>query len=587
MQAQRRRYLSVASLLLAGLLVRAVIFHDVAVNGDTGLYLYDAKQLLWGQQIMVDFPSRSPLMEYALAVVIWLTDRPLVGARMFMAGVSLAAGFAVYLLAREMHSHRAGLLAMGLYVLGPFPMVWGLWVKTEPVAELVALVTVFVLWRHRDRERLSLKLMGGLGSLAAIGFLIRRVWVVHIGVIGLFLVWYRYREFGQLRATVAAGTGMAAGFVASLAAIYLAIGGDSTTAAAVANHHAVALLSSDGQGSIGWIAIDRASAVTAADPTTIWGALCQKCGRNTVEVFSRVLLVALPGLLFLLPLVRSHARSASSFIGDWAWPTALSLAVAIPLWATLTGGYYIRAAILVVLLIGVVTVWISPPIPWARLRTWPVAFCLLMLGALLAGYLYRDRIMYPTYFQDLYPWLAVLAGIVGTELIRVIDARPQRLPMMHIGAAVLIIATGVAGGTAYPYQPGGVEDDSDWFTVESVQAYGADIKARTAPEDRVLTAQPLYVVAADRRIAGNLSRRYYIFEGWPDSPARYRIENRLLRQARDGTAAVAIVDDEFARLESDRLNATVRARYCYHPDSIYQQTGGELYTHRTTTSCKP
>lgn len=575
------RIAHVASLVVLGLLVRLSIFRDVAVNGDTGLYLYDAKQLLWGRQMFVEFPSRSPLMEHLLAAVVGTAESPIVSARLFMLAIGLGLGIAIYVFARQVHSHTAGLLAMALYFFTPFSLVWGLWVKTEPVAGLLLLSAFTVAVRYIDGEELPLRATAVIGSLFALAFLVRRVAIVHIGAFAIFALWYRYRQQGDLRGTVVAAAqtlGVAAGVLA-VAYVLLARGSLSMTID-IAYQHAAALFLSEGNGGLGWISLESAQPQTGTAQIPDWlRVFCRKCGKNTVQVFTRTILVTLPVLLPMVAFLRSYATKASDFIENNLLPTMLVVFAGLVLWNVPVGLYPDRVAAAIVFAAAVVVAWNTEPIDWERF--WQPKYGLLIpvLSLLAAGYLYRDRIMYVTYFQDFYPYLVILSSIVAVEYYRANRRAFRGGLTLGVAVAVLVIvAGGVAGANAYPYQPSGVSEQSDWFTVDLVQEYGADIEERTDRDDRVFTAQPLYVIESDQRIAADLSRKYYLFEGWPDSPLTDRVSREVAEDLRSGKAPLAVIDGEAVTvLGNDRIREAFEANYCPVETDSYSETGGELY----------
>jgi len=248
------KYAHVLAIALAGLFAKLAIARDVAVNGDTGLYIYDAQQILAGRAIMVDFPSRSPLFEYVLAGTIAAVDlvglSPLLSVRALMVAISVTLGVAIYALAREVFEHRVGLAAAALFYVTPFSLVWGVWTKTEQAATLVAIVGFVLALRSIDRERVPLGIMAAVGVLFGTAFLVRRTAIVHAGAFGLFYLWYRHhRGDGPAHLlTRAATTAIAA--VATTAVAYLALalhaGGGLALAWDLAEVHAIALFDSSG-----------------------------------------------------------------------------------------------------------------------------------------------------------------------------------------------------------------------------------------------------------------------------------------------------------------------------------------------------
>lgn len=594
-------------IIIGALAVRAVLFKAVAINGDTGLYLYDAKQLLWGMQPMVEFPTRSPLMEALLAGAIWLGDSPIIAARTLMLAVNLGLIAAVYGLARQLRGHWAGLGAAALIAFTPFPAVWGLWVKTESVSALVLITAALFVVRGVDRDELGWQLPVVVGVLIGTAFLIRRVAVIHLGAFGLFVMWYRWRQGASLAETARVGTTVAVTAVGTLLAAYITLTGfNLQLAAAVAETHALALVLSDGQGSLGWVGLNSAKAVTAASEGVWWQTICQKCGLNTIVVFKRTFLVVLPLVTIGLAFLRSWVSETNRFLGETVLMGVFVGAGVYSLWNSTTALYVEGIALASVLLASALLVWTSKRIPWQDLWDSRLALPLLVVIGLTAGYLYRDRILYVTYFQDFYPWLAVLGGVTMFEWAR---AQPvtkiksgippvqatqtwiqYRSIVAGIALLVFVLSSATAGAYAYPYQPEGVSEDSEWHSIESVQETGADLEARTQPNQRVFTAQPLYAIEADRKIAANLSRKFYVFHGWPESEQADATAGVLERQLRSGQVPVAVIDSEAQWvLERDGVRDALQSNYCAVDDGgTYAQTNGTLYRYapNETDNCE-
>lgn len=574
----------------------------VAINGDTGLYLYDAKQLLWGRKAMVTFPTRSPLMETLLAGAIWLGDSPIIAARSMMLAVNLALATAVYGLARELRGHAAGIGAAALMALTPFPAVWGLWVKTESVAALVLVVAATLIVRSVDRDRLGWRLPVAVGVLVGAAFLIRRVAVVHLGAFGLFVLWYNWHQGEPFRKTVqAAGTVALAAVGTLLTAYFVLAGFDIQLAASIAETHGLALVLSDGQGSLGWVGLDSAEAVTAASNGPWWWAVCQKCGLNTVNVFKRTFLVVLPLVTVGLAFLRSWASETNRFLGETALIGVFVGNGLYLLLFTSASASFKGLSFAVVLLGSALVVWFTKRIPWNDLWDARLALPLLVVVGLTAGYLYRDRILYVTYFQDFYPWLAVLGGVTMHQWVKAqpldsidmsipfVEGRRYRRVVGQIALAILLISSLTAGANAYPYQPDGVSKNSAWHSIESVQETGADIEARTEPDELVFTAQPLYAIEADRKLAADLSRKFYVFHGWPGSGKADVTAALLERQLRSGQVPVAVIDSEASWvLERDGVRDALQENYCaVDSGRTYEQTNGTLYRYapNQTDSC--
>lgn len=572
----RRELSHIAILAVAGLAIRLALFMDVGVNGDSGLYLYDAKQILWGRRLFIDIPSRSPVYEYMLAAVIAPDWSPIIAARSLMVLVSVTLSVAIYAFTRRLHGHRGGLAAMALFNFTILPTVWGIWVKTEQVAALFVLAALLVTLRVIDRETIPLWAASAVGVLFGLAFLTRRVAFVHFGAFGLFVVWYRFREVGEWRLTIKAGVAMGGAGLLTLLVVYAALGGfDPGLTGAVADSHAMALFSSDGQGSIGWTEDLPPKAVTAEDRGSLLASVCQKCGRNTVIIFIATVMITLPALLPLLVFLRSFLEPAG-FVGEVAMPVAFVVAGITALLQLVGTPYWTRALGIGIILAAVGIAWLTERVPWERVYRPELALPAVILVALAAGYLYRDRILYVTYFQDLYPFVVTLAGISAVEFYDTVKVR--RRQVLSAVVVLLLLSTLVSAGNAYPYRPHNGEGERSWHSIELVQAYGDDINNRVDPGERVLTAQPLYVIESDRKIVAHLSRKYYLFEGWPDSAAANQTEREIVGELGTERVPYVIYGSELQTVynNSDAIEPAVEEHYRPVSVDIYDIMGATL-----------
>lgn len=584
----RRELAHIGTLVLAGFAIRAWLFMDVGVNGDTGLYLYDAKQILWGHRIFIDFPSRSPVFEYALAGVLSLGYSPILSGRAFMVAIGLALGVAIYALARQLHSHRAGLAAAALFYLTPFPAVWGLWVKTEQAAGLLLVAAFILALTVLDRDRLPAWAIGSIGVLFGLAFLVRRVAIVHIGAFAIFIAYYRLRHAREWRSTLTAAAGVIGVALLTLLTVYAGLAGfDPGLTLSVADTHAVALFESGGQGSLGWIEVTEPRPATAEDRTNVIAELCQKCGSNTVTVFLVTLLLVLPVLLPLVAFLRSYFEPAG-FIGRVAPPAIFGVTGMVGLVNLIGTPYWTRALAVVVILGAVALAWSVDAVPWSKLWRPQYGLLVVVLASLTAGYLYRDRILYVTYFQDFYPYLVTLAGITAVEFYDHSATLDRRGAVRIATAALLVLSMAVGVANAYPYNPDMGEPDRAWLSIEMVQEHGDDIEARTEPGDRVLTAQPLYVIETDRRLVADLSRHFYLFRGWPGSSITNRVERDIVRQVRDDRTTHVILDSELQIVynATDRIEPAVECRFeRAGGQQLYKRTDAVLLQRTADATC--
>lgn len=617
-------------LLAQGLLIRAIFANGIAVNGDTGLYLYDAQQLRWGRTMFAEFPSRSPLVEYLLAATLHVTDflagSPIVFARGLIIAISVLVGAAVYLFATEVtDDKRVGIIALGFWMLTPFTVAWGVWVKTEQFAALFALVGLTLAVRELKREaKPRLRIAAVLGLIFAAGLLSRRVLIVHIGVLGLWILAYRNgaairdtataytRAFRaavtgrdlpsvpepiarDLGYTVLIGVVMLASMTAALMAAFMVIArGDAQLAARMADSYFLDLVRSDGFGSHGYLPLrDVAGGYMnhqyAQSGGPWWTAFCQKCGGRTLLVFQHTIMITLPVLLVLLVWVRAFTD-----VGKWWYVRAAYPIILVTLAVFAAIRAYNPAAPLnllpfAVIAAMVIVVWRLPVPSLNDLYSPRVGLVMAVPVMLAVSYLYRDRILYPTYFQDFYPFIAVLAAIAA---VGVWDTAGETLGsplaarhwVMKAAAIVFVIALYTSATWAYPYVGDEHRDtQTDWFTMNRVQAFGDDVDRRLEGDETVFTGNPLYVIESEHRQAADLSRKYYLFEGWPTTPVTHREATELKGIMRSGSAPMAVVNDETRTVlaANASVNQTFDQHYCGVDDPLYEvMENTTLYVHR-------
>ncbi len=161
-------------ILAGGTALRLALLPMRWINPDEGAHLLDARLMLQGLVPLVDFGSKQPFYIAGLALAIKLFGVTLWVGRLFIVLCHMATVWLLYLLMRRLVSQRAGLLAAALYALLPFFVVWGVVVKTEPLAILLAVLSsYFFLLGIKQSNTLTAPLFWA-GAVAGLAFLTRQ-----------------------------------------------------------------------------------------------------------------------------------------------------------------------------------------------------------------------------------------------------------------------------------------------------------------------------------------------------------------------------------------------------------------------------
>ncbi|WP_415381198.1 ArnT family glycosyltransferase [Halosimplex sp. TS25] len=580
------------SIVLAGVCLRLLLLDLIAVSSDAGLFVYDARMILLGNTPIVDYPTRSPLFHYLLAGALALVggESRILGARLFMIAVSALLGVAVFVLARQLHSRRAGLAGAALFLGTPVAYVYGVPVKTELLAQLFGITALILAVRAFDGERIAYGEAALAGAFVGAGFLVRRVVLVHLVAVGLVVSYYRLtRHDRQVPALFAAGVAVFAGTSLAVAFGYVAIAWpDLGQVRPVAVQHALSSFIGTGAGNVAWIEQSLTTGAETGQENAggLLSAVCQGCDGGTVRVVMWSAVVSLPAMLPFLVYLRSATDRYAGEPVRRLVPVALVVGL---LGGTAAGGVlFARHAeaspLLVVLpasvvLGGVAVVWSGP----AHVGEWSfderLALPALVVAFVVGGYLYRDSPVSVWYMLDLLPYVAVLAGVAVAVSLDAGRWTERRLSLAGVVLAVAVVVATVASVPFLPARAALGEGTSGLETVSDVQAAGADLDERTASGDRVLTADALYVTDGDRRLAGDLSRGFWLLKHTTRTPAADLVEAKVLSDVQAGRVPYVVVGPRTRTLldRSPALARAVEANYCPTGDDFYRTHDAELY----------
>ncbi|QLD84796.1 hypothetical protein HWV23_03395 [Natronomonas halophila] len=581
----------VITILALGVIFRIVFFNLVVVNYDAGLYLYDTKLLLEGQVPLIDYFSRSPLFHAFLSPAILLDLSPIVIARVQMALVSLTLGVAIYLVTTQLHSREAGIMAMAVFVLAPFELVYGLWLKTEQVAQLVVLTGLLPLLGHLDDDYLPLRDPILLGGAVGTAFFVRRVVVVHFGVILVFLLYYRYGIKGK---SFIDSVSRGALFVLStgltvMVGYMIWSGGSTEHFIQLLNTHLFGLISepvSPGNGAEGQTGILENLF------SFVYVVVARNIGYRIT--YMRAAIVLLPVLLLLLIYPVTYLRRRLGNTRTLAMFVVLGLGAVLSTFsvhfAPFTESSWLMESTVVSVIVGfgLPVVLLTPQIDgdsdtplWNPKLLLPAGLVL----AIVASYAIRDRGIFVTYFQDAFPYLSIITGITALVILREIKFETvQKIAWSCLLVSAIIISLTMAN----PLVVGPAGGDNQ-ITVTDTVAIGNDLHKEFGDDAQGFSAQPLYILEAGHRVTNDFSRKYWTVTWDPESSRSKDIIRDTNNDLKSGNTQYVIVERRTETIfsVSPAIEQSVNTNYCAS-ENITQHGGRSMtiYTHKNhTQSC--
>ena len=595
-------HLVVLGVLLLGILVRALAVDTAAVNRDTGLYLYDGFKMLHGQVPIVDYHSRSPLFHLLLAGILAFEVDPLLGARAFMAVTSVLIGAAVYALTVQLASRRAGLVAMGLFLFAPLTVYWGLWLKTEQVAALLVLGGLAWFLSRLDGESI-LRASMVVGVILGVTFLVRRTGAIYGAGIAIAVVYYRFQHLSRPPREVARDVvGMGGAAFGTIFVGYAVLTGFSPSGMlAIAEGHLFTippfslLVDSSGGNGPGY---------------DLWLI-------NTIRAGSSGLIFTLPAALATIAVFDQWFASRRSCtdtvnVGQWEHEISSSDArklervhllfrvgallgtvcltfvfIEIALPATFPVHGLVVPAVLALVAVGVVIY--RKPVDSIDIVNPKLTVLLIVLFTLIAGYLLWGRPLHTSYYQELFPFMAILGGIIVHALIEEI----RRIEVRYLLVGLVLTATylGMAMAPHVVAAQGGInmQHQADAGHVTDVQEVGDRLEAQTAPDERIFSAQPIYALQADRHNLMDFSREvWYYRHGMGEE--RDRMTPILIDEFENGSAAYVLVELRTEEmLDSEpKIREAKESNYCRveQDDPTLNRLNTKLYMHNSRPSAE-
>lgn len=569
----RRHLTHLAAVVIAGILVRAILFKSIGVWGDWGFYVYNAQLLNQGQMPFVDIIARSPLFMQTYALLAPLGNQAYLFRAFVMTWWVLAA-LPVYGIGREITGHRAGLAAAAVYLLAPFGIVYSAWGNTQSLAAFLAITGLYIVIRKQ-----SLPHYGALGVLLGMAFLSRRSVVVILPAIVLYQAYQWWRTDTTLWRAYWTSSTVAVAFLGTLLVGYLWLAQwNVTRATAFLDIHAVNLFVSSGRGGFPLLNTPPNPAIDTAQENgvPVLSSVCQSCGAWTARTFAKTIMLTTPVVGILFFYCKDWAtgvfseRDAQYLIGIMAALGVYAVGVAA------AHGYVLRSFGVIGLALFAFVVYKTDTPPRKLLYDQRMMLLMLVLVALMAGYLYRPRVLHAYYFMDFWPAIAALAGVLYAHASK----HASRILRVVLAVAV-VLAVISSTGAAYPLTNVVIDDNSgDWFTIDSVQEYGDDMNARTAPGEAVLATNPSYVALSHATMVRDNARLYYTVVSYRNTGPGSDIYAHIIPRLRNGSiryvVRTEILDDMLSWNTS--ANQAFQANYCpVETDGLYNRTNATLY----------
>lgn len=565
------------SLLIAGTILRAILFNLVIVSYDTGLYLHDAMMIMKGGEPLVDYPSRSPLFHLLLSIPLSLDVSPILTGRVFMIFGSMLLATSIFYLTNHLYNRRAAIIATAIFLLTPFSAIYGLWVKTEQWCEFFAIIGFSVLIPHIDSKKIGYQYPLASGLILGAAFLIRRVAIVHVAALLLFLLYYRfwYRKHPIFN-TALNGILTLIGVVGSLGIGYTILGWPSIkNILYLFKHHSMWFIVG-GAGSM-WLKL-------ANSEISEGGVTVGTLNLNVFLVIS-ILIIALPAVLPLLIYIRSYLEQQK--FPNWVSTLFAGLSI-----ICIIGGsgfifsIYVKEVAHLILVFftsatviaGVLFIWYVRVPDMRTLWTPRLMLPTLLLLFLALSYIIRNKNIHITYFQDFYPFVAIMAGSALSKLIEINKGNKQ---IFKYGAVILIVATFVSFVFSPPFLPtySLIYNNHENISPTELLAIGNNLNGITEPEDQIFTAQPLYVLEANRELVVELSRKYWLLVHYPDSEFSQNIERNILEAIKNGSVSHVIVEKRTKEIfkKYPAIEEAVKSNYCPIKNELYDKVGATLY----------
>jgi 4-amino-4-deoxy-L-arabinose transferase-like glycosyltransferase len=566
--------------LIGAVGLRLILFDEVAVHFDTGRYIYDSLLILDGKTPMIDFTSRSPLFHHLFAASFKFGLSRIITVRILMLIFSIIVGVLVYIWTRRISSPDAAIVATVIYLFTPFTAVWGLQLKTELVAEALAIVGILLTVKQLDKKSIPSYHLIMSGGFFGAAFLIRRVIIIHIGSIVLFCSYYFL--FVRHKTCRRKGNLLKLSLIPTAAVATIIIGYGLITQLSVSqsqllvNKHLIGLIGTE---------VSRGATSSSKEAANIL-QVCRHCGIKTITNLIRAGLNSLPVIIGMaVPAIITFRQYNENRIATIAVPilivftpwfgAALSIIIAPQVFEQVLLSAIILSS-------GMIFMWYAPV--EAERENWSphLLLPLIIVIMLLAGYLYRDRTFFTPYFQDLYPYLCILSGITIKSFSSKINSGVYNsINLNKVWVSLVVLSVVASFAMPNPLLLSGVPTrgaPQELDSISEVRTVNTDIESRTDPGDKILTGQPLYVIDSNRYMAANLSRDYYKVKF--NRSGKQGVIRGLSGEIENRTVSYVIMDRTTKTMmdNSGRLRQDIMYNYCIvDNDTAYREHNTRLW----------
>jgi hypothetical protein len=288
----------------------------------------------------------------------------------------------------------------------------------------------------------------------------------------------------------------------------------------------------------------------------------------SLATYVQVVIVLLPVLLLLLvyPIIylRRKIGDTRTFgvfavVGFGAVLSAFFLH-----FAPFTGNWLKQAiGVAVIVGLGLTAIALTPRLENGSGVSWWTPKLLFPAGlalAIVVSYAVRDRGMFVTYFQDVFPYLAILTGVAVIVLWQETQlGKPKKVAWGGLLAIAVIISFSMASPLVVGPAASGTQ-----ITVTDAVEIGNDLNEEFGEDAQGFSAQPIYMLEAGHRVANDFSRKYWIVTWDPESQESKDISMKTDEELKSGDTQYVIVEKRTENLfnVSPTIEHTVYSNYC-------------------------